>query len=603
MHGISATSPAPAAKSALRPEFVMLPLLWVSVALVLSPSLLGGNILDALSTDDAMHLVEVRDLLNGQGWYDLVQHRGMPPDGISIHWSRIIDIPLALIILATRPFVGQAGAEALAMIAWPLTLLGAAMTLVCRIADKLAGPRAVVPALALSALGVATLGHFRAGCIDHHGAQTVLMLGLALCAGQLDRHWRYPALAGAMAAFSMAIGVEMIPIIVAVGLAVTLFAIWRGAAAARGARILGLSLAGTAFVLFPLFVDVATLLRPVCDSFGGPVLLLAGGGGLGLAMIATVAARPASTRALRLTVAAGIGALVAGAFALAFPECLRAPYGAVDPRIQTLWLDTVVETLSFPRMVRNFPEECLAVFGYPLIAMVAAAIAWARSGKERSLAWGIMLAATAAHFCVSLWEIRGATAAALSSAPLLGAALAVLMPTVEAAYARRALVVAVLLSPLSLLSLGEAAKAAVDRIRAKPATQAAADARRCTGVRDVQPLAALPTGRVLSFIDLGPAILAETPHSIIAAPYHRNVAGNGAMLDVMLGSDAVARRVLTERAIDYVVICPSAAEQANYAREAPQGLAARLVKGETPDFLVRLPLEGGNGLMAWRVVR
>ena len=30
-------------------------------------------------SDDAMRLVQVRDLLAGQGWFDMVQHRLMPP--------------------------------------------------------------------------------------------------------------------------------------------------------------------------------------------------------------------------------------------------------------------------------------------------------------------------------------------------------------------------------------------------------------------------------------------------------------------------------------------------------------------------------------------
>ena len=31
--------------------------------------------------DSTMRLVQVRDLLAGQGWFDLVQHRLAPPDG------------------------------------------------------------------------------------------------------------------------------------------------------------------------------------------------------------------------------------------------------------------------------------------------------------------------------------------------------------------------------------------------------------------------------------------------------------------------------------------------------------------------------------------
>ena len=49
-----------------------------------------------LSTDDAMRLVEVRDLLAGQGWFDLTQYRLSPPGGVAMHWSRLVDVPLAV---------------------------------------------------------------------------------------------------------------------------------------------------------------------------------------------------------------------------------------------------------------------------------------------------------------------------------------------------------------------------------------------------------------------------------------------------------------------------------------------------------------------------
>src|SRR5262245_52628241 len=98
---------------------------WVlSLWLVVSAFLLFGmpptGVHDALSTDDAMRLVEVRDLIAGQGWYDLIQHRVMAPEGLPMHWSRLVDAPLAAIILALQPVIGTSTAESVAIGAWPL---------------------------------------------------------------------------------------------------------------------------------------------------------------------------------------------------------------------------------------------------------------------------------------------------------------------------------------------------------------------------------------------------------------------------------------------------------------------------------------------------
>ena len=64
----------------------------------------------------------------------------------------------------------------------------------------------------------------------------------------------------------------------------------------------------------------------------------------------------------------------------------------------------------------------------------------------------------------------------------------------------------------------------------------------CRLPSDYAPLARLPRGLVLGFIDAGPFILMETPHSVLAAPYHRNLKGNTAMFDVFLGRPEDGRR-------------------------------------------------------------
>ena len=44
--------------------------------------------------DDTLRMVQVRDLLAGQGWWDLHQYRVAPPQGMLMHWSRLVDAPL-----------------------------------------------------------------------------------------------------------------------------------------------------------------------------------------------------------------------------------------------------------------------------------------------------------------------------------------------------------------------------------------------------------------------------------------------------------------------------------------------------------------------------
>ena len=123
----------------------------------------------------------------------------------------------------------------------------------------------------------------------------------------------------------------------------------------------------------------------------------------------------------------------------------------------------------------------------------------------------------------------------------------------------------------------------------------------CRHPADVASLTRLAPGLVLSFIDSGPAILAATPHAVLAAPYHRNNAGNRAAYDVFLAGDPDALRVLKERRVTYVAICVGATDLKIFNRAAPNGLAMRLSHGEVPPYLQPIPPQPGENLRVFRV--
>ena len=76
----------------------------VALGLVLALTLSWSSVMNVwltgafANTDDAMRLVEVRDWLAGQAWFDLHQYRLDPPDGVPMHWTRVLDAPLGLLI-------------------------------------------------------------------------------------------------------------------------------------------------------------------------------------------------------------------------------------------------------------------------------------------------------------------------------------------------------------------------------------------------------------------------------------------------------------------------------------------------------------------------
>jgi hypothetical protein len=601
MSDLSSTSGQAALKQRLgvNPN-VLMPVLWLAATVAIAFPSINGGVFDAMSTDDAMRLVEVRDWIGGQGWFDLFQHRLDPP-GTSMHWSRVVDVLLAALILLLRPLIGTHGAETVTLFLWPLLLFAATLALVAAIARQMSSgvTNARITAVVLAVLSVPALIHFRPGAIDHHNAQIVLLLNLVLLTSQIEQSAVKAALGGLVASLSLAIGIEMLPAIAATGLAVFGLFVWRGASVSRQVGAFGAALAASSLLLAPALLPLPSLALPVCDAFGGPVLLLVAGGGISL-MIMVGIDRLHSTLRLRVATGAASAIALVGAFLSLFAGCIASPYAQLDPLVTSLWVDKVVESMSLATMLQLTPQKVLGFYGFPLMTMGFASAALIRSNPLVRFRWILGIMTLAALIGLSFWEMRGAAAATMLAAPIFAASLAILWPTL--APGRNLVLLALAVSPASFAALGLSAKPLIDLIFKPPMTIAERGASACRTVSDVASMTQLPNGRVMAPIDLGPMILADTDHAVFAAPYHRNNDGNLAMLKLMLAPVPTARQILSDHRVDYVVICATAPEQ-DVVKLAPDGLAARLGRGETPDFLERLDLDPTHKLSVWRVRR
>src|SRR3954447_9038593 len=173
-------------------------------------------------TDDNMRIMQVRALLHGQGWYDLRQYRMNPPFGANIHWSRLVDLPIAGLILGLRPFLGGAGAERWAvaiapMLPYLLLLYSLALT-----ARRLLGAAAYPLAFLTLFFAGSTNGMFMPERIDHHGWQLALLALSVASIADRDRV-RGGLTLGISSALSLAIGLEMIIYLALCGAAMVLF--------------------------------------------------------------------------------------------------------------------------------------------------------------------------------------------------------------------------------------------------------------------------------------------------------------------------------------------------------------------------------------------
>ena len=112
-------------KSIVRPPYRGLPwLLWTYVILA-SAILHHGGVFTGhlIGFDDQVRMVQVLNWVNGGGWYDRLITRANPPEGFTSIWSRIVDVPIAAVVVVAQQFVSQKIAALVAATVIPLVEL------------------------------------------------------------------------------------------------------------------------------------------------------------------------------------------------------------------------------------------------------------------------------------------------------------------------------------------------------------------------------------------------------------------------------------------------------------------------------------------------
>jgi hypothetical protein len=549
--------------------------------------------------DSLLRLVQVRDLLGGQGWYDLHQYRMGPEGGFVMHWSRLVDAPVAAIVLAGAALgADMATGETVALIAWPLLLLAAAQTFLIRIARTLGDDWAILPALTIGGAALYFVGLFSPGNIDHHNLQLVLTLA-AVAALVADGGFRAGLLAGVASALMLAIGMETLPYVAVAGLAAAIALLAAGRPEAAKATGFGLGFAACGAAAFLATVPPGAWLAAQCDAYSIPQFVVALAAGLGLAVVSVFALlRETFVRRLAGLTAAGV-AIVAVA-ALFFPQCLADPYAGLDPRLQTFWLSAVTEAQPVWSVVAKNQAMAVSYYVTPLLGLIV--LGWRMRRRGIGSAGLVVAAFLATAFAVSLWQVRGA----MFAIPLAAIPLSAWVGTwrERAASGGSGSTLGMVLAWLVSLNLAWGASAnAVAKALGRPVSPGAeASAGTCDRAADFAALAAMPATAVLAISNLGAPILVHTHHRVFAGPYHRNVEGNLIALEAFMGSEQEALAIARTSHVGLVALCRGNDETGALARWAPSGFMAALARGGAPGWLEKVPATSGKPLELYRVL-
>lgn len=547
-------------------------------------------------TDDNMRIMQVRALLHGQGWYDLRNYRMNPPFGANIHWSRLVDLPIAGLILGLRPFLGGAGAERWAaaiapMIPYLLLLYSLALT-----ARRLLGPTAYLLTFLALIFAGSNNGMFAPERIDHHGWQLAL-LALSIASIADPNRVRGGIVLGVSTALSLAIGLEMIIYLALAGIAMVLFWVDDGDERER-LRAYAVTLGGSTALCFLVFASNDNWFA-VCDALS-PVWL--SDALLGSALMFALAWLSSGDQKRRIVCALGAGIILAGFHGMTWPHCLQRPEG-VSPEADRLWLSHVKEARPFythgwriATLIMTLPVT--GVVGWILLT-------WHRWGDRdlRRRVIGAAIPGVAATLLL-FWQTRTGPAAQMMAVIGCAALIWIIIPT---SWNSKTPLIRVLVTALAVVvGCGAVVPVIVGSIPEDKPTkrdlQIGRANRLCATMWGLHPVALQPKGMVMTFVDLGPRLITLTHHDTVAGPYHRNGQQIVDVMNFWRGSADQAHQIAVRYHTNYVLSCPDSSTTTIFAAEAPKGFYVQLQHGQVPSWMVPVQLSKDSPFRMWKVI-
>jgi hypothetical protein len=556
-------------------------------------------------TDDATRIVMVRELLAGRGWWDQHWMRFQPPDGVYMHWSRLLDGAIALLNLLFRIGLDNRSAEIATRIVWPwlcmIPAVWATLSATRRLAIDAGRPdRAQSAVIAATALMIINLGlfsgQFRPGRVDHHNVQIALAL-VAMAGAMEPSHRRAAALLAGMASgLGLAIGLEALFFQVAIA-GMVAFRFVRDPAARRWVQTYMVAMAATMAASHAIQSPPDRWLVSACDAMAVNLVgaVLAGAGTLCVLMHAT------RTRDSRFRAAAALVAGVSASlvYVLVQPACLHGPFAEVDPRIRSFWLDHVNEVANLPTLFRRNVEQALYEIATAAAGCVALLVLMVNARRLPGFAFVTAVLLLAMSVAIGMMAVRMSVYASWFATPLIAVAATSLAKRYEQdlGLAFAGLGAALVLTPAGWSGISTILYNALPNVVASAAPKTAKGASApgkatakdppdyCFNAFPYKPLASAPKGLTVSEIDLGPFVIAHTPSSSLSGPYHRLSIGIMAARSVLTSKPDLALQRVRQLGVTYVLACPLHANHADRSGLDRDALQSRLDRGEPPAWL------------------
>jgi hypothetical protein len=587
---------------ALKPRHVWLAGLIALVVIVLSLILDAPHAREMLvkgDSDDILRWMSVKDLLAGQGWFDMTQYRIEPPEGLSLHWSRYLDAAIAAVYSLLALMLSPDAAERWTLMLWPNLLLVALLILVAKGTSRILGSAVAVFAIVTVMTWFPLRGiTFANGRVDHHDLQILLMTCVTMAMIWPIGGFLAGLSAGLAAAFSLAIGLEMLVFVAVSGIVLFLRAVFNAQGATSRLAGFCLALLIGSLLFFAGQTAPSQWFTPHCDALSTPYLaiLLIATVSCGLPLAFYHRMRHPATR---LGVTAAITFIGLWLFSDLISPCLAGPYGMLPLEVQDFITSRISEALPGPAFAMLRPLSFIDIVTPILVVTVLASLFWLKRRKD----WTETERAAISQMLIFAWlgllgsmiQIRMNIIAAPALPFLAGFVFSQMLRGLLAQRRRRDFA-GLILAAIAVFYIQQtngpmlAVTEVLTRQDLSRKIESATSDKGCRNEATLAHLDRLPPARILTMMNLGPDLLLTTHHYPLSVPYQRGAFTfwNGSF---PFRSEALMQRAMAQSKPDFIVLCKTSSydDLHAYAQELSGGnLPAWLtpVSVSTDDLIV-----------------
>ncbi|SHK20389.1 hypothetical protein SAMN05444000_12217 [Shimia gijangensis] len=542
--------------------------------------------------DDILRFLQVKAWLEGQGWFDARMYRLLAPEGLDLHWSRYVDLGIAVLVLPLSAFLPLDAALGLGIVLWPTLLFVALVLLTVRTAQRTFGSlTAIIAVCAIVMWQPIGQNYFLPTRIDHHNIQILLTTAMVFTLIFPGRKAVLGIVGGALAGFSLAIGLELLLTIALTGVVLALRAVFGREAQSTQFLAFCAAFAVSAALFFAgqNAPQVWTVSR--CDVLSVPYLALTAMGS-GVAVIYTLFARRIAFVGLRLGI---LVALSAGGVVLLLPliePCFSGPYGALPEDVKKVIYGSIIEARPALGPLLSGDKVTFIYIVPPLSAVLVTSGIWLwrtvtieDRGGVQTRRLGTLLIFGWLGLLACLWQTRLILMGAAVYPLLVGVAVANLLELRKGKRASLATLgfIGVISTTLFAPTL-QKASAFMSSGAPEGTSKAQRSADTCRDPDMLRSLSAIPSARIFAATNVTAPMMLVTEHIGLTGPYHRSPDAMADGIIPLYSDETTLRDALARTQADYLLLC----RDATFWKDT--GFATALAKGFVAQGLT--PVDG-----------